>query len=279
MLCPFDGNCVNIDNTEPPILTEESVFPEQSLRIPWLLALSSAEINLNDPSKEGQIKTRIISRLPIVNLLSPALTISGMVLKKSDDLVKVRVTFNSKMTFEKHLRSVSRAASQRLGILRKPWQLFYDRLHLGRCFRGFVLPVLVYCSAVWCSAADTHLKLLDRVVSGASFLTGGVFVCDRAHRRSVAVLCMLSKIRCNPIHSLYGALHDPYVPVRVPLCAVIAHRYTYAPPRCRTYQYGRTFILPCVSLWNNLGDPIFDGVKLVQCFSRAGSMLFYWPCC
>ena len=37
----------------------------------------------------------------------------------SDDLVILEVTFDSKMTFEKHLRSVSRAASQRLGILRK----------------------------------------------------------------------------------------------------------------------------------------------------------------
>ena len=43
---------------------------------------------------------------------------------------------------------------------------------IGRCFWGFVLPVLEYCSAVWCSAADTHLKLLDRVVSGACFLAG-----------------------------------------------------------------------------------------------------------
>ena len=39
-----------------------------------------------------------------------------------------------------------------------------------------------YCSAVWCSAADTHLILLDRVVSGARFLTGGVFECHIAHR-------------------------------------------------------------------------------------------------
>ena len=44
--------------------------------------------------------------------------------------------------------------------------MFHDRSLLGRCFRGFVLPVLEYCSAVRCSAADTHLKLLDRVVSG-----------------------------------------------------------------------------------------------------------------
>ena len=41
--------------------------------------------------------------------------------------------------------------------------------------------------AVWCSAADTHLKLLDRAVSVPWFLTGGVFERDIAHRRSVAI--------------------------------------------------------------------------------------------
>ena len=103
------------------------------------------------------------------------------------------------MTFEKHLCSVSRAASQRLGILRKFWRVIHDRSLLGRCFRGFVLPVLEYCSPVWCSAANRQLKLLDRAVSGARFLTGGVFECDIVHHRSVAVLCMLYKIRCNPV--------------------------------------------------------------------------------
>ena len=72
--------------------------------------------------------------------------------------------------------------------------MFRDISLLGRCFRGFVLPVLEHCSAVWYSAADTHLKLLDRAVSGARFLTAGVFECDIAHRRSVAELCMLYKI-------------------------------------------------------------------------------------
>ena len=52
---------------------------------------------------------------------------------------------------------------------------------------GFVLQVLEYCSAVWCSAAHAHLKLLDRVVSGAGLLTGCLFECDIAHRRSLAV--------------------------------------------------------------------------------------------
>ena len=111
-----------------------------------------------------------------------------------------------------------------------------------RGFRGFVLPVLEYGSAVWCSAADTHLKLLDRSISGAQFLTGGEFECDIAHRRSVAVLCMLHKIRCNPMHPLNDALPVPYVPVRDTCVALVAHQYTYAPPCCRTSQYRRTFV-------------------------------------
>ena len=73
---------------------------------------------------------------------SPPLTIGGTVLKESDDFVRFGVTFDSKMTFEKHLRSVSRAASQRFGMLRKSWRVFDDRALLERCFRSFVLPVL-----------------------------------------------------------------------------------------------------------------------------------------
>ena len=96
----------------------------------------------------SKTKTMIVSRSRTMHPQSPALTIGRTVLKETDDLVILGVTFDSKMTFEKHLRSVSRAASQRLGILRKSWQVFHDRLLLRRCFSGFVLPVLEYCSAV-----------------------------------------------------------------------------------------------------------------------------------
>ena len=93
------------------------------------------------------------------------------------------------------------------------------------------MPVLEYCSAMCCSAADTHLKLLDRAVRGARCLTGGVFECDIAHRRSVAVLCKQYNIRCSLMHLLNDVLSDPYVPVRVTSGVLVAHRYTYAPPR------------------------------------------------
>ena len=114
----------------------------------------------------SKTKTMIVSRSRAIHPQSPPLTILGTLVKESEDLVILGVKFDSKMTFEKHLRSVSRAASQRLGILRKSWRVFYDRSLLVRCFRGFVLPVLEDCFAVWCSAADTHVKLLDRAVPG-----------------------------------------------------------------------------------------------------------------
>ena len=152
--------------------------------------------------------------------------------------------------------------------------MFHDRSLLGRCFRGFVLEVLEYCSVVRCSAANTHLKLLDRALSGARFLTGGVFECDISHCRSVAVLGMLYKIRCNPVHHLNCALPLPHVPVQVTRGALVAHRYTYAPPRCRTLQYSRTFIPFSMSLWNDLANPVFDGVGLAGLKIRANASLF-----
>ena len=118
-------------------------------------------------------KTIIVFRSRTMHPQSYTLTIGVTVLKESDVLVILGVSFYCKMTksFEKHLRSVSRAASQRLGIFSKSWQVFHHKLLFGRCLRGFVL---LFLNGSLFSAADTHLKLLDRGVSGASFLTEGV---------------------------------------------------------------------------------------------------------
>ena len=211
----------------------------------------------------SETKTVIVSRSSTMHPQSPPLTIGEIVLNESDDLDLLRVAFVSKMTFEKHLRSVSRAASHRLGILRKSWRVFHDRSLLVRCFWVFFLTVLEYCSAVWCSAADTHLELLDRVVSGARFLTGDMFDrSENAHRRSVAVLEMLYKIKCNRMHPIYGALPVPYVSVRVTLGVLVAHPYAYEPPRCRSLHYRRTSMTLSLSLLNALANPVFEWVGL-----------------
>ena len=117
----------------------------------------------------GKIKTMIVSRSRTVHPRLTPWTLGGTVLKESADLVILWVTFDAKLTFEKHLRAVSGAAAQGLGIMRKSWQVFHVPSLLLRSFRSFVLPVMEYSSSVVCSAADSHLKLLDKVIRGAVF--------------------------------------------------------------------------------------------------------------
>ena len=98
----------------------------------------------------SKTKTMIVSRSRTMHPESPPLTIDGTVLKESDYLDILGVTFDSKLTFEKHLRSVSRAASQRLGILRKSWRVFHDKLLIAEMFWGFCLASfgILFCSVV-----------------------------------------------------------------------------------------------------------------------------------
>ena len=64
------------------------------------------------------------------------------------------------------------------------------------------------------------------------------------------------------MHPLSGALPLQYVPSRVTRGAMVAHRHSCAPSRCRTSHYRRTFVSLSASLWNHLCDPVFDGVGL-----------------
>ena len=114
-------------------------------------------------------------------------------LKESAELVILWVTFDSKMTFEKHLRSVSSAEAHRLSIMRKSWQAFHDRSLLLISFWSFVLPVLEYCSAVWGSAADSNLKLLDRDVRSAVFFS---WWCFGVQPRTSSICCSVVHAQC-----------------------------------------------------------------------------------
>ena len=84
--------------------------------------------------------------------------------------------------------------------------------------------------------------------------------------------CVLFKIKSYPMH------------LRVVRCLcrvyrgalLVAHRHSFAPLCCRTSQYRRTFVPLSVSLWNDLSDPVLDGVGLAGFKSRAKAFLFVW---
>ena len=72
--------------------------------------------------------------------------------------------FESRLTFEDHVRGIISRVSQRIGILRLMKRVFVDTSVLLCCYYAFVLPILQYCSPVWGSAAECHLQLLNRQV-------------------------------------------------------------------------------------------------------------------
>ena len=79
------------------------------------------------------------------------------------------VMFDSKFTFERHIRSISSSLAQKISLLRKSFRIFGDHDVLLRCFNSFILLCLEYCSPVWSSAADSHLKLLDKNLRACKF--------------------------------------------------------------------------------------------------------------
>ena len=115
----------------------------------------------------SKTKALIISRSLTDRPRFPALALGGDVLSVVRELRILGVILDSKLTFERQIRSIAASAAQKLGILRKPWQVFQDVDVVKRCFWSFILPILEYCSPVWSFAADFHLALLDRVVSSA----------------------------------------------------------------------------------------------------------------
>ena len=50
------------------------------------------------------------------------------------------------------------------------------------------------------------------------------------------------------------------MPARGTSGAFVCHRHSFASLLCRISQYLITFIPLAMSLWNDLSDPVFDGV-------------------
>ena len=112
----------------------------------------------------NKTKALVVSRSRIVSLPHGDLVLSGVSIRTSPYLDILGVKFDSKLTFEDHVRSIVSRVSQRIGILMLVKRIFVDTSVLLRCYFAFVLPVLEYCSQLWGSAAEFHLQLLARPV-------------------------------------------------------------------------------------------------------------------
>ena len=77
------------------------------------------------------------------------------------------------------------------------------------------------------------------------------------------------------MHLLCDALPVPFVPVQIACGALVAHWYSYTPPRSGTSQYHRTFRLTqclCGTILVAVCSLVWDWH-----FFSSGSMLLCWP--
>ena len=180
------------------------------------------------------------------------------------------------MTFEKLLRSISTAASQMLGILRKSCRVFHYILLLGRCFRGFVLPVSEYWFLVWCSTAYTHINY-GQCSRWCQFVNLGWLWVKHCTSSICGSVMYAEQIMWNPMHPRGGSIPGPYVPVRVTrdvfslMITPMRHLAAETPSPAG-------LLFPCQYLWGTITVTPYSMV-LDWRVSRTGPMNFYWPTC
>jgi hypothetical protein len=85
-------------------------------------------------------------------------------LQRLQNVNDLGVIFDPKLLFVDHINSIRSKAMQMLGIIYRFTDI-RDADALKLYFTSCVLPKLEYCSPIWSTAADSNLKLLDRVTS------------------------------------------------------------------------------------------------------------------
>ena len=131
------------------------------------------------------------------------------------------------MTFVKYLRSVARAANQRLGIMRKPGKYFMiDR---SSCDIFGVL----FCRS--CTADNPHIKLLDRVVESVSFF---------GWRCVIVQPC--SSMICNSVVMLFKWSKPMHFPTT---------SFTVCTRPCNSWCFGCSSASVCASSLQNFSLP------------------------
>ena len=209
----------------------------------------------------NKTQSMIVSRSRTLVPNHPDLAIEDVVLHTCDSFKILGIMFDRKFTFEQHIRNVSSTVAQKIGLLRKSFKIFGDPSIVKRCFNSFILPCLEYCAPAWSSAADSHLKLLDRNVRSCQFMIPDLEI-DLGHRRVVSSLCMLYKIYHNPRHPLNSELPGSFQPARITRYALRANSLAFAAVRHNTNQYQRSFIPAATRLWNELPSHIVESQEL-----------------
>ena len=184
------------------------------------------------------------------------LTLEGVTITPRDEMDVLGVTYDSTLTFRRHIERLAREASGKLAALRRiSWIL--DGKGLEVLYKAQVRSSLEYSCLAWGGAASRHLSLLDRVQARAVRLIRGSAggrepaLQTLQHRREVAGLTVMYKVQQQRVPHLQP-LRQPLRRARVTTRAVTSVPEELLLTRCRTWHHQRQFVYHYVKLWNAL---------------------------
>ena len=208
-----------------------------------------------EPSK---CRAMVISRKR--NPFNCKLYFDGEEIMKTNELKILGMTFDSKLTWNKHLSNVSGRAGQKLGALRR----VSSKLSVpGRAtvYKSQVRSVMEFSSLAWMGAAPTHLNKLDSVQSRAIKIIGvseesaakKMNIRSLQHRRNVASATLMYKMHTSACPDKLKELCPPaHVRRRTTRLNSVIQQHAVEKKRTRTLSFDRTFTVSGASLWNDL---------------------------
>ena len=109
-----------------------------------------------------QIKHKHVSSLGKLITQCQCVSMSGVAIPLKSSISMLGITVSNTLSWENHVRSIAKNASQKLGFLFRAKKYFTSR-QLFLIYKAQVRAVLEYCSHIWSSAPKQTLKLLDSV--------------------------------------------------------------------------------------------------------------------
>ena len=187
----------------------------------------------------------------------------------SPNLGILGVKFESRLTFEDHVRAIVTRVSKRIGIL---------RLVCGQL--GVASLLLCICSPYpWILFSGVGVCCwMSSSASRAPGVFGGQALPWSDFRRHVAALFMLHKVNSNSNHCLFSELTSVAVRARHTWAAAAAHSLKFEVSRCRTSQFTRCVLPVQTRVWNDLPYTVFDTGTLDEFKGAVNRRLLPWVC-
>ena len=192
------------------------------------------------------------------------LIFNGVPIPLTNEIKILGATFDSKLTWKKHISNVAGRAGQKLGALRRVSRKL-DPTGRATVYKSQVRSVMEFSPLAWMGAAHSHLAKLDSIQSRALKIIGvnedaaakDLNIHPLQHRRNVAALTLMYKLHTNSCPEKLKDLRPPkHQRRRTTRLNSVIQQHAVERRRTRTLSFDRTFTIIGASLWNSLPDNV-----------------------